>query len=94
MLAAFIDFLPHAEGGRELLARIDEAMMAKLLARHAGLKERAKTLVELMKGAQFLFAERPLGMNEKAQQIIRDGGKDALSGLMPVLEQVENWRGA
>ncbi len=91
LLAAFIDFLPHAEGGRELLARIDEAMMAKLLRAMPGLKERAKTLVELMKGAQFLFAERPLAMDEKAQQIIRDGGKDALSGLMPVLEQVENW---
>ena len=44
----FIDFLPHAEGGKALLARIDDAMMAKLLRAMPGLKDRAKTLVELM----------------------------------------------
>ena len=49
LLAQFIDFLPHAEGGKEMLASIDEAMMAKLLRAMPGLKERAKTLVELMK---------------------------------------------
>ena len=31
-----------------------------------GLKERAKTLVELIDGAAFLFADRPLPMDEKA----------------------------
>jgi glutamyl-tRNA synthetase len=91
LLAQFIDFLPHAEGGRELKARIDEAMMAKLLRAMPGLKERAKTLVELKTGAQFLFAQRPLAMDEKATQIIRDGGREVLAGILPLLEQVENW---
>jgi glutamyl-tRNA synthetase len=91
LLAQFIDFLPHAEGGPQLKAKIDEALMAKLLRAMPGLKERAKTLVELMKGAQFLFAERPLPMDEKAAQIIREGGADVLKAVVPVLEQVENW---
>ena len=91
LLAQFIDFLPHAEGGPEMKARIDEAMMAKLLRAMPGLKDRAKTLVELMKGAQFLFAQRPLAMDEKAQQIIRDGGAEVLAGVLPVLRSVENW---
>jgi glutamyl-tRNA synthetase len=91
LLTQIIDFLPHAEGGRAMLAKIDEAMMAKLLRAMPGLKERAKTLVELMKGAQFLFAERPLPMDEKAQQILRDGGAEALKALIPVLNGVENW---
>jgi glutamyl-tRNA synthetase len=91
LLAQFIDFLPHAEGGPELKAKIDEALMAKLLRAMPGLKERAKTLVELMKGAQFLFAERPLPMDEKAAQIISDGGADILKAVVPVLEQVGNW---
>jgi len=91
LLAQFIDFLPHAEGGPQLKAKIDEAMMAKLLRAMPGLKERAKTLVELMKGAQFLFAERPLPMDEKAAQIIREGGAEVLKAVVPVLEQVENW---
>ena len=92
LLMQFIDFLPHAEGGPEMKAKIDEAMMAKLLRAMPGLKERAKTLVELMKGAQFLFAARPLAMDDKAQQIIRDGGAEVLAGVLPVLRNVETWR--
>jgi glutamyl-tRNA synthetase len=92
LLAQFIDFLPHAEGGPEMKARIDEAMMAKLLRALPGLKERAKTLVELKTGAQFLFAQRPLPMDEKAAQILRDGGREVLQGLLPILAQVENWQ--
>ena len=91
LLAQFIDFLPHAEGGPAFKAKIDEAMMAKLLRAMPGLKDRAKTLVELMNGAKFLFAERPLAMDEKAAQIIRDGGAEVLKAVVPVLEQVENW---
>ena len=91
LLAQFIDFLAHAEGGPELKAKIDDKMMAKLLRAMPGLKERAKTLVELKTGAQFLFAQRPLPMDEKAAQIIRDGGGPVLSGVLPVLERVENW---
>ncbi len=72
-----------------MLAQIDEAMMAKLLQAMPGLKERAKTLIELMKSMQFLFAQRPLSMDDKAAQIIKDGGKDALNGLMPLLESAD-----
>lgn len=92
LLMSFIDFLPHAEGGKAMAAQIDEAMMAKLLRALPGLKERAKTLVELKNGAQFLFAKRPLPMDDKAQQIIKDGGAPVLASVIPVLEQVENWQ--
>ena len=92
LLMSFIDFLPHVEGGPAMKARIDEAMMPKLLRALPGLKERAKTLVELKNGAQFLFAERPLPMDDKAQQIIRDGGAPVLAGVIPVLSQVANWQ--
>lgn len=92
LLMSFIDFLPHAEGGPAMKAKIDDAMMAKLLRALPGLKERAKTLVELKNGAQFLFAERPLQMDDKAQQIIKDGGAAVLAGVIPVLTQVTNWQ--
>jgi glutamyl-tRNA synthetase len=91
LLAQFIDFLPHAEGGKAMLAKIDETMAAKLLRAMPGLKERAKTLVELQKGAQFLFAERPLPLDEKAAQIMKDGGAEALAGLVPVIEAASDW---
>jgi len=89
LLAAFLAFLPHAAGGPEMLARIDSDMRAKLLRAMPGLKERAKTLVELMKSAQFLFAERPIALDDKAKQIMADGGVAALRGLLPILEAAD-----
>ena len=91
LLAQFLDFLLHAEGGTAMLAKIDEAMKAKLLRAMPGLKERAKTLVELQNGMQFLFAERPLALDDKAAQIMKDGGADAVSGLLPILDGASDW---
>lgn len=85
LLDAFMAFLPYVAGGPDMLARIDGPMRAKLLRAMPGLKERAKTLVDLMKSAQFLFAERPLALDDKARQIMADGGVAALQGLLPVL---------
>lgn len=91
LLEAFLAFLPHVAGGPEMLARIDAGMRAKLLRAMAGLKERAKTLVDLMKSAQFLFAERPLTLDDKAKQIMADGGVATLKALLPVLEAAD-WK--
>jgi glutamyl-tRNA synthetase len=57
----------------------------------AGLKERAKTLVELKAGAAFLFAARPLALDEKAKQIKADGGRTALVDLVAVLGGCAAW---
>ena len=91
LLAQFLDFLPHVEGGKSVLAAIDEPMKAKLLQAMPGLKERAKTLVELKNSCQYLFALRPLAMDDKARAIIADGGAAALTGVIPVLEAAEEW---
>jgi glutamyl-tRNA synthetase len=92
LLAQFLDFLPHAEGGKDMLAAIDEPMKAKLLKAMPGLKERAKTLVELKNSCGYLFAARPLAMDDKAKAIIADGGGAALSGVIPALEAQDEWR--
>ena len=60
LLEIFIRTLPYLENGKAILERLDERRKAQLLAAMPGLKERAKTLVELADGAAFLFAERPL----------------------------------
>lgn len=91
LLAQFLDFLPHAEGGKEMLAAIDDAMKAKLLRAMPGLKERAKTLVELMASCRYLFAQRPVAMDDKAKGILADGGAAALADVVPVLEAAPEW---
>ncbi|TMJ44234.1 MAG: glutamate--tRNA ligase [Alphaproteobacteria bacterium] len=89
LVRALLAFLPHVAGGPEMLARIDAPMRAKLKRAMPGLKERAKTLIDLMKSSQFLFAQRPLALDDKARQIIADGGVAALEALLPVLSQAD-----
>lgn len=89
LVRALLAFLPHVAGGPEMLARIDAPMRAKLKRAMPGLKERAKTLIDLMKSAQFLFAQRPLALDDKARQIMADGGVAALRALLPVLSQAD-----
>ena len=94
LLEALIAFLPFADGGAELLGQIDDAKRAQLKKAMSGLKERAKTLVELKNGAAFLFAVRPLAMDDKAKQIMADGGRDALKDLQTVLDACTEWTAA
>ena len=77
MFKALIDALPYLPGGPEVAAKLDEHKRAQLRAAIPGLKERAKTLVELLDGAGFLFATRPLAMDAKAEEILARGGRAA-----------------
>ncbi len=88
-LEAAWPFLPNSGG-----LVLDAAMRAKLLAAMPGLKERAKTLVELLDGAGFLFAARPLPMDEKALGILEAGGRDHLHALLPRFTALEVWTAA
>jgi glutamyl-tRNA synthetase len=86
LLPQFLTFLKYVDGGPAILEKLDDTARAKLLRALPGLKERAKTLVELLAGAQFLFATRPLRLDPKAQQILSAEGKAALAGVLPVLK--------
>ena len=61
-----------------------------LLAAMPGLKERAKTLVELWDGARFLFAARPLPIDDKAAAILREN-RSHIVALLPRLEATQDW---
>lgn len=56
-----------------------------------GLKQRAKTLIELADNALFYFQSRPLLLNEKAQQILDDAARKLIADLLPVLEAHSHW---
>ena len=91
LLEQFLAFLPHVETGPALLAKIDAPMKAKLLKALPGLKERAKTLLELMASTNYLFAGRPLKLDEKAQGLLNDEGKVALKTLHNILSLAGDW---
>lgn len=80
-----LPFLPNAPA-----PTLEPALRAKLLAAMPGLKERAKTLVELLEGAKFLFAQRPLEIDDKAAAILADG-RAHIVALLPRFEAVRDW---
>jgi glutamyl-tRNA synthetase len=94
LLAALIHSLPYLPNGRSLIDKIDAPMRAKLLAAMPGLKERAKTLVELLEGAMFLFAERPLALDDKALTLLNGDGRGYLAHLVPRLAALPDWTAA
>jgi glutamyl-tRNA synthetase len=91
LLAALIETLPFLPNGAALAEKLDQDMRNKLLAAMPGLKERAKTLVELLDGAMFLFAERPLPLDEKATAILDTGGRAHISELVARFADLREW---
>ncbi len=91
LLSRLIDTLPHLEGGEALLSALDEQRKAQLLAALPGLKERAKTLTELIESAAFIFDQRPLSFDEKAQQLLDENARQLLAEILPVLQNVGDW---
>ena len=91
LFAAVISTLPYLPQGADYLPMLDDAMRLKLRAALPGLKERAKTLVELAEGARFLFAQRPLPLDEKAGDILAKGGRAHITALLPRLEALPDW---
>ncbi|MEM9589973.1 MAG: glutamate--tRNA ligase [Pseudomonadota bacterium] len=83
--------VPHLADGDELQRRIGEEGWAKLTKAMPGLKERAKTLVELLESAGYLFETRPLHPDEKAAKLLDGGGRETLAELLPALRSVDPW---
>ena len=83
--------VPELPDGAELGRRIDAEGWRQLERAMPGLKERAKTLVELLDNAAFLFAKRPLELDEQAAKLLDPAGRQTLAELLPGLEAVEPW---
>ncbi len=63
----------------------------KLVLAMPGLKERAKTLVELADGATYLLAKRPLSLDDKAQKLLTPEARSILGGVGKALEASSDW---
>ncbi len=64
---------------------------AKLVVAMPGLKERAKTLVELVEGAHYLVTERPLVLDDKAAKLLTPEARAILTGLVQALGATADW---
>jgi glutamyl-tRNA synthetase len=92
LLQRLEELLPFVEDGTEILERLDADMRAKLLIAMPGLKERAKTLRELLNGASFLFAERPIALDNKAAALLDGQARERLAAMLPKLEAAGRWQ--
>jgi glutamyl-tRNA synthetase len=88
------DLLPHLPQEQALAAGISGEGWAMLEAALPGLKERAKTLVELLDSAGFLFAKRPLAMDEKAAKILGAEARRHLGALAESYAALPGWSAA
>lgn len=83
--------LPHIAGGQELASKMTPALRGKLLTAMPAMKERAKTLVELFEATRFLWASRPLDLNEQAKALLTSEARSFIAALQPELAAVAEW---
>ncbi|RED42359.1 glutamyl-tRNA synthetase [Rhodopseudomonas thermotolerans] len=88
------DLLKYIPQGPALAAKFDDSVRAKLAQAMPGLKERAKTLVELLDNAGFIFADRPLALDPKAQAVLTPETRHLIGRLRAALEDVSPWTAA
>ncbi|MBD8909433.1 glutamate--tRNA ligase [Methylorubrum zatmanii] len=96
--AALVDaieaILPARGPERGLPTSLTPALREKLVAAMPGLKERAKTLVELLDSAYYLYAARPLALDAKAEALLAGDAPERLRALLPALEALPDWTAA
>lgn len=91
LLRRLEDILPYVENGAAIMERLNADTRAKLLAAIPSLRERAKTLNQLLEGAGYLFAERPITLDDKAAKLLDAAERARLSVLLPKLEAITSW---
>jgi glutamyl-tRNA synthetase len=91
LLQAVEDLLPHLANGAAVAAKLTPRLRAQWLAAMPSLKERAKTLLDLIEGAHFLLADRPIPLDEKASALLTPEARALLADALAELAGVEPW---
>jgi glutamyl-tRNA synthetase len=77
--------------GASLAASLTPARRAQFLAAMPGLKERAKTLLELIEGARFILSARPIQVDDKAAILLTPDARALMGKLAAELRTVGQW---
>jgi glutamyl-tRNA synthetase len=91
LVERFEELLPEFPDATWMRDKLDETKRTQLLASMPGLKERAKTMVELVDSAAYLFVERPLQFDEKAAGILTDDARAILAKVADRLASISDW---
>ena len=90
-MSQFESVLDYVPNGAALKAKLNPTTRAQLLAAMPSLKERAKTLLELIDASYFIFADRPLQVDAKAQALLTAETRQLIGRLRAALESVAPW---
>ena len=94
LLAAIDTLLPHIPEGAEIASALTPERRAQLLAAMPGLKERAKTLVELIDSAAYIWKSRPFALEEKAAALLTPEARLLLAATVEPLAALPEWTAA
>lgn len=83
--------LPHIKGGDALSETLFVKNKERLISAMPGLKNRAKTLLQLIESTYYIHAERPLNFDEKAGSILDAEARELLKDAHKALDMVEDW---
>jgi glutamyl-tRNA synthetase len=94
LMAALDVVMPELGPSRGIGTALSPDLRAKLAAAMPGLQERAKTLVELLDSASYLYASRPLLLEEKAASLLDTDARRRVGLLAVDLAQLGDWTAA
>jgi glutamyl-tRNA synthetase len=86
------DLLSELPDGAELAAKIEKAGWDRFAKALPSLRERAKTLNDLLAGAGYLLATRPLALDDKSAKQLDAQGRAGLAELLRRLEAASDWQ--
>src|SRR6185436_14132276 len=92
LVTQFENVLAYVPQGAEIKAKLNDTTRAQLLQAMPNLKERAKTLIELIAGAYFIFADRPLEIEPKAAALLTPETRALIGKLREALDTATDWR--
>jgi glutamyl-tRNA synthetase len=92
LLETLVAALPHLPGGKAFLDRLTAEKRGRLKSALPGLKDRAKTLNDLIGRAGFLVADRPLALDKTADALLDEPARKLLADLSPGLAAVGEWQ--
>ena len=83
--------LHEYEGCEDLVDLLGEDDWQRFELAMPGLKERAKTLKDLVNSARYLFVKRPITLNKKAAKLLSEEAREMLKSLAQQLRQIDTW---